>query len=235
MQNDNELLNGAIFEARKLRELAMENGRHSLKKFLKEEKLPLDDFAQAELDLDDLVDLIIKRSKENQCTHNKDDNEEQEEDEFGYDSRGRPYLNNMFNKRRHNTETEIEERARNGMHGSLTDKDEYDFSGDIDDDDIESDDEQNLSDELTKENVCRWNILTNAKTSPARIGVPKISESERRILLKHSGLLNRSKDNRLIKEVKDDKDFLQKRSGIKKTGVAKRVINDIEIKQQLLK
>ncbi len=63
MQNDN-ILKDAIAEAKTLRKLSMSNARHSLVKFLKEEKLPLDDLADAELDLDTLIDLIMRRSRE---------------------------------------------------------------------------------------------------------------------------------------------------------------------------
>lgn len=231
MHNDNELLKEAILEARTLRELAMENGRHSLKKFLKEEKLPLDDFADAEMELDDLVDLIIQRGKEDHCTYNKDD-EEQEEDDFGFDNRGRPYKDSRYKLRRMKSEDDIEERAGGGMRRSISDDDELIIDyGDSED----NEDEQKLGDELTNENRKRWNLLINAKTSPAFVSAPKISENERKLLLKHAGLLKQNKDSRLIKEIKDDKDFLQKRSGIKNTGVAKKVINDLNIKQKIRK
>ncbi len=79
MQSDNNILKDAIAEARTLRKLSMSNARHSLVKFLKEEKLPLDDLADAELDLDDFVDLIMKRSRER----------DKEDDELN--SRGLPF------------------------------------------------------------------------------------------------------------------------------------------------
>ena len=48
---------------RETRTLAIQNARYSLKNFLLEEKLPLDDLAKTD-NIDELVDKILKRSKE---------------------------------------------------------------------------------------------------------------------------------------------------------------------------
>ena len=94
MQSDN-ILKDAIAEAKTLRKLSMSNARHSLVKFLKEEKLPLDDLADAELDLDTFVDLIMKRSRER----------DKEEDELN--PRGQPYLNCKHKLRKTDNEDEL--------------------------------------------------------------------------------------------------------------------------------
>ena len=98
MQNDNNLINDAIAEARTLRNLSISNARHSLVNFLREEKLPLDDLADAELDLDAFVDLIIKRSRE------------RDEEEDKLNPQELPYLSNKYIFRKRNTDDELEER-----------------------------------------------------------------------------------------------------------------------------
>ena len=101
MQNDNNLINDAIAEARTLRKLSMSNARHSLVKFLKEEKLPLDNLADAELDLDTFVDLIIKRSRE------------RDEEEDKLNPQELSYLKNKYIFRKlNNDDEELEERSK---------------------------------------------------------------------------------------------------------------------------
>jgi len=103
MENDN-ILQEAIAEARTLRELSLSNAKHSLKKFLLEEKLPLDDFDDIELDLDTFVDLIVQRARKR----------DEEGDELN--PQGLPYMNC-----KHKMQSE---RARIGMRRELTDDDE---------------------------------------------------------------------------------------------------------------
>ncbi len=113
MQNDNNLINEAITEAKTLRKLSISNARHSLVKFLKEEKLPLDDLADAELDLDHFVDLIIRRSRER----------DEEDDELN--PQGLPYLNCKHKLRKPDNEDELDERSR------YTDDDEFEIKSEL--------------------------------------------------------------------------------------------------------
>ncbi len=229
MQSDN-ILKDAIAEARTLRKLSMSNARHSLVKFLKEEKLPLDDLADAELDLDHFVDLIIQRSRE----RDKEDNE--------LNAKGLPYLNCKHKLRKTDSEDELEERSR------YSDDDEFEIDygdGHIEksgkDDDDEKEDEENFSDKVVEERGRKWQNLygrRNFKSSPAIIssgvGTTKLSQNERNLLLKHAGLIKNKRTN-LIKECKDD--LIRQRAGIKNSNknLAKRVVNDLEIKKRLTK
>ena len=148
MQSDNNLINDAIAEARTLRNLSMSNCRQSLVKFLKEEKLPLDNLADAELDLDTFVDLIIKRSRERA-----------KEDKLN--PQGLPYLNNKYIFRKQKSDDELDERSR------YSDSDidfELDFGdGKIvnfnkDEDDTEED-EESFSDKAIEERNRKWQNL----------------------------------------------------------------------------
>ena len=233
MQTDN-ILKDAIAEAKTLRKLSMSNARHSLVKFLKEEKLPLDDLADAELDLDHFVDLIMKRSRER----------EKEDDELN--SKGLPYL------RKQNTDDELDERGRIGMHRELTDDDEFEIdygdgnvekSGKDDDDDgiddeIEDDekeDEENFSDNVIDERIRKWHNLhgrRNFRTSPA-VRPTKLTKKERELLIKHAGLLKENKNFNQPTAIKDD--LLRQRAGIKEnTGRAKQMISDLDDKNKIL-
>ena len=231
MQNDNNLINEAIAEAKTLRKLSMSNAKHSLVNFLKEEKLPLDDLADAELDLDHFVDLIIKRSRERDKEENDDLNPQ-----------GLPYLNNKYKKSKRNTDDELDERSR------YSDDDEFELDfgdGNIvksgKDDDDEKEDEDNFSDEVIEERSRKWQNLygrRNFKSSPAIIssgvGSTKLSQNERNLLLKHAGLTQNKRTN-LIKECKDN--LIRQRAGINKSdkNIAKQVVNDLEIKKRLTK
>lgn len=226
MQTDN-ILKDAIAEARTLRKLSMSNARHSLVKFLKEEKLPLQDLADAELDLDHFVDLIIKRSRER----------DKEDDELN--PRGQPYLNCKHKLRKTDNEDELDERSR------YTDDDEFEIdfgdghvekSGKKDDD---NEDEENFSDKVVEERSRKWKNLhgrRNFKSSPAIIssgvGSTKLSQNERNLLLKHAGLTQNKRTN-LIKESKDD--LIRQRAGIKEnSGKAKQLIFDLNNKNKIL-
>ena len=162
------------------------------------------------MNINDFVDLIIKRSKD------------KEDDDQELDSKGHPYRDCRHKVKR----IKADERAKGGMHNSLTDKDIliFDYEGDID----PEDDDEKLSDELKQENIRRF-----SRTSPSIISVPKISEAERKLLLKHSGLLNNRKHKTKIVENKQAKDFLIERAGIQKNGIAKNVIADLETKRRL--
>jgi len=228
MQSDN-ILKDAIAVAKTLRKLIMSNARHSLVKFLKEEKLPLDDLADAELDLDHFVDLIIRRSRE------------REEEEDDLNPRGQPYLNCKHKLRKADNEDEIDERRR------YTDEDEFELDfgdGNIEKsgkNDDEKEDEDKFSDEVIEERSRKWQNLygrRNFKSSPAIIssgvGTTKLSQNERNLLLKHAGLTQNKRTN-LLKECKDN--LLRQRAGINKSdkNIAKQVVNDLEIKKKLSK
>ena len=224
MQNDN-ILRDAIAEAKTLRKLSMSNARHSLVKFLKEEKLPLDDLADAELDLDTFVDLIIKRSRER----------DKEEDELN--PQGLPYR-----RKRNKDDDELDERSW------YSDEDEFEIDyGDgnvekYDKDDDEKEDEENFSDEVIEVRSRKWQNLygrRNFKSSPAIIssgvGSTKLSQNERNILLKHAGLIKENREFKRSTATKDD--LIRQRAGINKSGknIAKRVVADLEIKKKLSK
>lgn len=223
MQNDNNLINDAIAEARTLRNLSMSNCRQSLVKFLKEEKLPLDNLADAELDLDTFVDLIIKRSRE------------RDEEEDKLNPQELPYLKNKYIFRKlNNDDEELEERSK------YSDEDfELDFGDgnivkynkDEDADDIK--DEENFSEAVMEEKSRKWDIFRNFRTSPP-VRPTKITKQERELLITHAGL-KESKDRIHLKENNDDKDLLQERAGIKNKNksIAKQIIGDIEMKKKL--
>jgi hypothetical protein len=242
MQN-NDILTEAIAEAKTLRRLSMSNAKHSLVKFLKEEKLPLDDLADAELDLDHFVDLIIKRSRER----------DEEEDELN--QRGEPYLNCKHKLHKTDNEDELDERRW------FTDDDEFEIdygdgnvekSGKDDEDEDEIDDkddrnaddkeaEDNFSDDVIAERSRKWKNLygrRNFKSSPAivssGVGSTKLSQNERKLLLKHAGLDQNIRTN-LIKESKDN--LIRQRAGIKNStkNKARQVVSDLEIKKRLTK
>jgi len=220
----NDILKEAIAEAKILRRLSMSNAKHSLVKFLKEEKLPLEVLADTELDLDHFVDLILKRSRER----------DKEEDVLN--QKGLPYL------RKQNTDDELDERSR------YSDDDEFEIDyddGNIEksgkDNDDEKEDDDNFSDDVIAERSRKWKNLhgrRNFKSSPAivssGVGSTKLSQNERNLLLKHAGLTQNKRTN-LIKESKDD--FLRQRAGIKNSNknIAKRVVSDLEIKKKLSK
>jgi hypothetical protein len=228
MQTDN-ILKDAIAEAKTLRKLSMSNARHSLVKFLKEEKLPLSDLADTELDLDHFVDLIMKRSRERD-----------KEDELN--PKGLPYMNCMHKLRKPDNEDELDERS----HYSDDDEFEIDYgdghiekSGKKDDD--EKEDEDNFSDKVVEERSRKWQNLhgrRNFGSSPAivssGVGSTKLSQNERKLLLKHAGLTQNKRTN-LIKESKDN--LIRQRAGIKNSNknIAKQVVNDLEIKKKLSK
>ena len=221
MQSEN-ILKDAIAEARTLRKLSMSNARHSLVKFLKEEKLPLNDLADAELDLDTFVDLIIKRSRER----------DKEEDELN--PQGLPYR-----RKRNKDDDELDERSR------YSDDDEFELDygdGNVEKsgkDDDEKEEEENFSDKVVVERSRKWQNLygrRNFKSSPAIIssgvGSTKLSQNERNLLLKHAGLIKNKRTN-LIKECKDD--LIRQRAGIKEnTGKAKQLIFDLNNKNKIL-
>jgi hypothetical protein len=226
MQNDN-ILKDAIAEAKTLRKLSMSNARHSLVKFLKEEKLPLDDLADAELDLDHFVDLIMKRSRERD-----------EED----DNRGLPYLNSKHKLRKTDNEDELEERSQ------YSDDDEFEIDygdGNVEksgkkNDDEESDFADDVLDERIRKNQSHLS-RTQLNSSPAFItsgvGSVKLTDRERQILTKNLKLneLKRSSHPKINKQ-NDDRDLLKKRSGIKEnTGKAKQLISDLNNKNNILK
>ena len=100
MQDDNNLINDAIAEARTLRQLSISNCRHSLVKFLKEEKLPLNDLAQSELDIDTFVDLLLKKNRERA----------KENDELN--PRGFSYKNCQHKLRKQKADDELDERNK---------------------------------------------------------------------------------------------------------------------------
>ena len=225
MQSDN-ILKDAIAEARTLRKLSMSNARHSLVKFLKEEKLPLDDLADAELDLDHFVDLIMKRSRER----------EKEDDKLN--AKGLPYR-----RKRNKDDDELEERSR------YSDDDEFEIDygdGNIEksgkNDDDEKEDEDNFSDNVIDERIHKWQNLygrRNFKSSPAIIssgvGSTKLSQNERNILLKHAGLIKENREFKRSTAIKDD--LIRQRAGIKNSNrnIAQQVVNDLEIKKRLTK
>ena len=224
MQSEN-ILKDAIAEARTLRKLSMSNARHSLVKFLKEEKLPLDDLADAELDLDTFVDLIIKRSRER----------DKEEDELN--PQGLPYR-----RKRNKDDDELDERSR------YSDDDEFELDygdGNVEKsgkDDDEKEEEENFSDKVVVERSRKWQNLygrRNFKSSPAIIssgvGSTKLSQNERNILLKHAGLIKENREFKRSTATKDD--LIRQRAGINKSGknIAKRVVADLEIKKKLSK
>ena len=223
MQSDNNLINEAIAEARTLRNLSMSNARQSLVKFLKEEKLPLDNLADAELDLDTFVDLIIKRSRE------------RDEEEDKLNPQGLPYLNNKYIFRKRKSDDEIEERSRYS-------NDDIDFELDFgdgeivnfnkDEDDTEED-EENFSEAVLAEKSRKWDLLRNFRTSPI-VRPTKLTKQERDLLISHAGL-KESKYHSHLQEIKDDKDLLQERAKINKSDkhLAKRVVRDIAIKKRL--
>lgn len=229
MQNTN-ILKEAIAEAKQLRELAMTNAKHSLVKFLTEEKLPLDDLADAELDLDHFVDLIMQRSRER----------DKEDDELNPQSL--PYLNCKHKLRKTDNQDELDERSR------YTDDDEFEIdygdgiiekSGNHNAD--EKEDEENFSDKVVAERTRKWQNLyghRNFKSSPvivsSGVGSTKLSQNERKLLLKHAGLTQNKRSN-LIKESKDN--LIRQRAGIKNSNknIAKRVVNDLDIKNKLSK
>jgi len=221
MKGEN-ILENAIAEAKTLRKLAMENGKYSLKKFLIEEKLPLYVYADEEIDLDAFVSMICRKGKA------------KEKDEQELNAKGLPYLNNAHKNRRKKIaiDKDIDERARNGMRRDLTDEDELTIDyGDSE----EEPEEEKLGNELQQENIRRWNLKTNTRTSPVSVSLPKISEAERNLLLKHAGLLNKNKYIHHINENKESKDFLKKRAGIKETGKAKQLIADLNTKMQIIR
>ena len=231
MKNDSNLINEAIAEAHTLRKLSMSNAKHSLVKFLKEEKLPLDDLADAELDLDHFVDLIIKRSRER----------DKEDDELN--PRGLPYLNRKHRLHKADNEDELDERSR------YSDDDEFEIDygdGNIEkcnkNDDDEKEDEENFSDDVIAERSRKWQNLhgrRNFKSSPAivssGVGSTKLSQNERNLLLKHAGLLKENKEYRQSSTTKND--LLRQRAGINKSdkNIAKQVVRDLEIKKKLSK
>ena len=225
MQSEN-ILKDAIAEARTLRKLSMSNARHSLVKFLKEEKLPLDDLADAELDLDTFVDLIIKRSRER----------DKEEDELN--PSGLPYLNCKHKLRKPDNESELDERGRFNMYGEVDDV-EFEYGDEIDDDKDadDTDDDDNFSNKVVEERSRKWQNLygrRNFRTSPI-VRPTKITKKERELLIKHAGLLKENKNFRQSTATKDD--LLRQRAGISKSdkNLAKNVINDLEIKKKLSK
>jgi len=228
MQNDN-ILREAIAEARTLRKLSMSNARHSLVKFLKEEKLPLDDLADAELDLDHFVDLIIKRSRER----------DEEDDELN--PQGLPYLNRKHKLHKADNESELDERGRYNMYGEFDGSEKFEIDDEFeDDDDNDKEDEDNFSDDVIAERSRKWQNIhgrRNFKSSPAMVssgvGSTKLSQNERNILLKHAGLLKENKKNHQSPVIKDD--YLRQRAGIKNSNknIAKQVVNDLEIKKRL--
>jgi hypothetical protein len=230
MKNDSNLINEAIAEAHTLRKLSMSNAKHSLVKFLKEEKLPLDDLADAELDLDHFVDLIIKRSRER----------DKEDDELN--PRGLPYLNRKHRLHKADNEDELDERGRLNMYGEFDGSEKFEYGDDEfedDEDDDDKEDEENFSDTVIDERNRKWQNLygrRNFKSSPAIIssgvGTTKLSQNERNLLLKHAGLL---KENYQSTATKDD--LLRQRAGIKNSNknIAKQVVSDLEIKKKLLK
>ena len=225
MQSDNDLLNEAIAEARTLRNLSMSNARQSLVNFLKEEKLPLDNLADAELDLDTFVDLIIKKSRE------------RDEEEDKLNPQGLPYLNNkyIFSKQ-NNDDEELEERSRYS-------NDDIEFELDFGDgnivkynkDEDEIEDEENFSEAVLAEKSRKWDLLRNFRTSPA-VRPTKLTKQERDLLISHAGL-KESKYHSHLQEIKDDKDLLQERAKINKSDkqLAKQIVRDIAIKKKLLK
>jgi hypothetical protein len=226
MQN-NDILKEAIAEAKTLRQLAQSSAKHSLKKFLLTESLPLNDLCNID-DLDEFIDAILEKYRA--------DNGE-------VNTKGLPYLNNQYKNREHNTEDEIDERRW------FTDDDEFEIDyGDghveksgKDDDDDEKEDEENFSDKVMDERSRKWNNLhgrRNFKSSPAivssGVGSTKLSQNERKLLLKHAGLTKNKRTN-LIKESKDN--LIRQRAGIKNLNKnkARQVVNDLEIKKTLLK
>ena len=224
MQSNN-ILKDAIAEAKTLRKLSMSNAKHSLVKFLKEEKLPLDDLADAELDLDHFVDLIMKRSRER---------EEEEE----LNSKGLPYKNCMHKLRTADDDDELDERSR------YSDDDEFEIDygdGNIEksgkvDDDKESDFTDEVLDERIRKNQSHLS-RTQFNSSPALItsgvGSVKLTDRERQILTKNLKLNNYHPK---INKQSDDRDLLKKRSGIKEnTGKAKQLISDLNNKNKILK
>ena len=218
MQSDNNILKDAIAEARTLRKLSMSNARHSLVKFLKEEKLPLDDLADAELDLDTFVDMIIQRSRER----------DKEEDDLN--PQGLPYR-----RKRNKDGDEIDERSR------YSDDDDFEIDygdGNIvksNKDDDEKEDEENFSDKVVEERSRKWQNLhgrRNFRTSPA-VRPTKLTKKERELLIKHAGLLKENKNFNQPTAIKDD--LLRQRAGIKEnTGRAKQMISDLDDKNKIL-
>jgi hypothetical protein len=224
-RNDENILSDAIAQAKTLRNIAMTNAKYSLKQFLAEEKLPLDDLANTE-DIDELVDKILKRSKE---------------DSDDYDPKGDPYLNCKHKLRKKSAEDELDERNR---YSDGEEEFELDFGdGDVikyDKDEDDTEDDENFSNEAIAERNRKWQSQfghPNFNTAPAIVssgtGTTKLSQNERNLLLKHAGLLKESKENRLCKENKDD--LIRERAGINKSDkhLARRVIDDIEIKKKL--
>jgi hypothetical protein len=167
-----------------------------------EEKLPLDDLANTD-DIDELVDKILQRSKE---------------DSDDYDPKGDPYLNCKHKLRNKSAEDELDEHGRFNMYGEV-DNVEFEID-DAEDADDETEDEENFSDEAIAERNRKWQSLYGRpyfNTAPAIVssgtGTTKLSQNERNLLLKHAGLLKESKENRHCKENKDD--LIRQRAGIK--------------------
>jgi hypothetical protein len=238
-RNDENILSDAIAQAKTLRNIAMTNAKYSLKQFLAEEKLPLDDLANTD-DIDELVDKILKRSKEN-----SDD----------YDPKGDPYLNCKHKLRKKSAEDVLDERNR---YSDGEEEFELDFGdGDVikynkDEDDNNEDEPSDFADDVIKERIRKNQSLmhrTQFRSSPALIssgvGSVKISPRERQILTKnlklnenfrqsHSKVKER-KENLFNKETQDAKDLIKQRAKITKSDkhLARRIIGDIEIKKKL--
>ncbi len=235
MQNDSNLINEAIAEAKTLRKLSMSQAKHSLVKFLKEEKLPLDDLADAELDLDHFVDLIMKRSRER----------DKEDDELN--PKGLKYKNCMHKLSKADNEDELDERGRYNMYGEFdgSEKFEYgddEFEDDEDDDDNE-DEQSDFTDDVIEERIRKNHALlarNNFHTAPAvvssGINTIKLSDKERHLLTKNLKYNNPNihRESK-IKNDKKDSDILHRRAGIKEnTGKAKQLISDLNNKNNIL-
>jgi len=238
-RNDDNILSDAIAQAKTLRNIAMTIAKYSLKQFLAEEKLPLDDLANTD-DIDELVDKILKRSKEN-----SDD----------YDLKGNPYLNCKHKLRKKSAEDEIDERNR---YSDGKEEFELDFGDgdainyDKDEDDNNEDEPSDFADDVIKERTRKNQSLlnrTNFRSSPAFIssgtGSVKISPREFDIIRRnlkmnenfrhnHSNV-KECKENLFNKENQDAKELLQERARINKSDkhLARRVIGDIEMKKKL--
>ncbi|MHA2276722.1 MAG: hypothetical protein ACXAC2_13185, partial [Candidatus Kariarchaeaceae archaeon] len=96
-------------------------------------------------------------------------------------------------------------------------------------------------DKVVEERSRKWQNLhgrRNFGSSPAivssGVGSTKLSQNERKLLLKHAGLTQNKRTN-LIKESKDN--LIRQRAGIKNSNknIAKQVVNDLEIKKKLSK
>jgi len=222
--NSENILNETITEVKKLRELSLSNAKFSLKEAIKKNVPVLQPIADLnDLDIDEFVERILQKNR------TKDEEPE-------LNPGGRPYLNNMFKKRKNKTENNVDEFGRQDIDPD-TDKMIFDYGDD------DEDEQSDFADEVIKERIRKNHSLisrSNFHPAPAvvssGINTIKLSNRERDLLTRNLSYKNPNlKSKTVIKSDKKDTDILRRRAGIKQTGKVKQIIEALDNKYQLLR